>query len=45
AARDVAVAALLWEASEAATGVRFLSSGAAVARSAAKPLDAAAGVR
>ncbi|KAB0644391.1 oxidoreductase [Burkholderia latens] len=45
AARDVAVAALLWEASEAATGVRFLSSGAPAGKARAKPFDAAAELR
>ncbi|KVA11576.1 short-chain dehydrogenase [Burkholderia latens] len=45
AARDVAVAALLWEASEAATGIRFLSSGALAGRSPAQPSDTAAEMR
>lgn len=45
AARDVAVAALLWEASEAATGVRFLSSGASAGRSPGQPSDTAAEMR
>ncbi|ACB67419.1 short-chain dehydrogenase/reductase SDR [Burkholderia ambifaria MC40-6] len=45
AARDVAVAALLWEASEAATGVRFLSSGAPACRPPGAAFDATAEVR
>ena len=45
AARDVATAALLWEASEAATGVRFLSSGVAEGRLPATPLDTSAETR
>ena len=45
AARDVASAALLWEASEAATGVRFLSSGAPAGRSPGRSFDTAAEVR
>ncbi len=44
-ARDAAVAALLWEASETATGVRFLSAGAPAGRPLAKPFDAAAEAR
>ncbi|MBN3742020.1 short-chain dehydrogenase, partial [Burkholderia sp. Tr-20355] len=43
--RDVASAALLWEASEAATGVRFLSSGAPAGRVPGRPLDTAAEAR
>ncbi|KMK90420.1 short-chain dehydrogenase, partial [Burkholderia cepacia] len=45
AARDVGSAALLWEASEAATGVRFLSSGAPAGRSPGRPFDTAAEAR
>ncbi|AJY24277.1 putative short-chain dehydrogenase/reductase SDR [Burkholderia ambifaria AMMD] len=45
AARDVAVAALLWEASEAATGVRFLSAGAPAGRPPGTPFDTTAEVR
>ncbi|WP_175808677.1 oxidoreductase [Burkholderia cenocepacia] len=45
AARNVATAALLWEASEAATGVRFLSSGAPAGRASGRPFDTAAEAR
>ncbi|EGD04444.1 hypothetical protein B1M_11420, partial [Burkholderia sp. TJI49] len=43
AARDTAAAALLWEASEAATGVRFLDASRPAGRTPLKPVGAAAG--
>lgn len=43
AARDTAAAALLWEASEAATGVRFLDTSRPAGRAPLKPVGAAAG--
>ncbi|MGS0894560.1 oxidoreductase [Burkholderia stagnalis] len=42
AARDVAAAALLWETSEATTGVRFPGAGAPADRASGRPLDASA---
>ncbi|VWB35554.1 putative short-chain dehydrogenase [Burkholderia pseudomultivorans] len=45
AARDTAAAALLWEASEAATGVRFLDASRPAGRAPLKPFGAAAEAR